>query len=43
MALHSPRCEEPFCWYSARAHVTVEEATETVVEVTIEETTEAAV
>jgi hypothetical protein len=28
------------CWFSARAHVIIEEATEAVVDVTIEETTE---
>ena len=31
------------CCFSARAHVTIEEVTQTVVKVTIEETTEAAV
>ena len=31
------------CWFSAHAHVTIEEVTQTVVKVTIEETTEAAV
>jgi hypothetical protein len=29
------------CWFSAHAHVIIEEATEAVVDVTIEETTEA--